>query len=272
MDWIYGKTVVITGASSGIGRSLTVRLIRKYNCRVIGIGQSEAKMLSIKDELTYERDAFSYQIFDVSDEGKWIDFARQLKDNNIKIDILINNAGYMPIINKATAYTDEQYDKCMDINFHAVRYGVNHMLPILREAVMPGIINVCSAMSITPMIGTAAYSASKAALKSYSESLIGEIGRTMYVGYVCPGFVRTDLFRSQYFVSQAKLMKMITTDVDKTAKKIINNIIKQKQRSMVGRFARIVNFMDKFFPVLGIKFFELVIKNAKLKMFENVNQ
>lgn len=40
MDWIYGKTLLITGASSGLGRAMTVRLIKEHNCKVIGIGQS----------------------------------------------------------------------------------------------------------------------------------------------------------------------------------------------------------------------------------------
>lgn len=272
MDWIHGKTVVITGASSGIGRSLTVQLVRKYNCKVIGIGQSEPKMRSIRDELKYERDAFSYFLFDVSDEREWENFARHINDNRIPVDILINNAGYMPIINKAIAYSDEQFQKCMDINFNAARYGVKYLLPILQDSITGGIVNVCSALSMTPMIGMSAYSASKAALKSYSESLIAELGRTMYIGYVCPGLVRTDIFRNQYFVSHSRLMKMASTDVDRMAKKIINRIVEQKERSVVGRFAKLVNFMDKFFPVLGIKFFELVIKHSKMKMFDSVNQ
>ena len=71
MDWIYGKTVLITGASSGLGRALSVHLIKEQNCKVIGIGQSEKKMESLKEELTYLRDEFEYRIFDVSMEENW---------------------------------------------------------------------------------------------------------------------------------------------------------------------------------------------------------
>lgn len=57
MDWIYGKTLLITGASSGLGRAMTVRLIKEHNCKVIGIGQSEPKMKRFIDELSYQKDA-----------------------------------------------------------------------------------------------------------------------------------------------------------------------------------------------------------------------
>ena len=48
MDWIYGKTILITGASSGLGRAMTLQLIREHGCMVLGIGQSEEKMKSLK--------------------------------------------------------------------------------------------------------------------------------------------------------------------------------------------------------------------------------
>ncbi len=62
--------MLITGASSGLGRAMTVRLIKEHNCKVIGIGQSEPKMKSLIDELSYQKDAFTYQLFDVG-KIKW---------------------------------------------------------------------------------------------------------------------------------------------------------------------------------------------------------
>ena len=100
MDWIYGKTVLITGASSGLGRAMTVRLIKEHNCKVIGIGQSEPKMKSLIDELSYQKDAFTYQLFDVGVKKNWEIFSEKILANNINIDILINNAGILlPLTN-----------------------------------------------------------------------------------------------------------------------------------------------------------------------------
>lgn len=270
MDWIYGKTILITGASSGIGRALVVQLIREHNCRVIGVGQSEPKMRSIIDELSYQRDAFVYKIFDVSDSKAWEYFAWELQEENINVDVLVNNAGIMPAFDKSVNYSEEKIQKCMDVNFHACRYSIKSMLPILRQSTMPAIINVSSAGVFAPIVGTGIYSASKAALKAYTEVLIGEMGREMYIGYVCPGLVRTDIFRNQYFVSNTGLIRMMSTDVDRMAHKIIKNIIKQKARIIIGKDAKFMNFTSKFFPVLGLKFYEILIKHYNVRMFENI--
>lgn len=270
MDWIYGKTILITGASSGLGRALTVQLIREQNCKVIGVGQSEEKMISLKEELTYLRDEFNYRIFDVSVQANWTLFAEELLEENIQVDLLINNAGMLLPFDKSVNYTEEQVHRCMDINFHGCRYAINAMLPILRQSTMAGIVNVSSSDALAAIIGTSIYSASKAALKAYTEVLIAELGREMYIGYVCPGFIRTDIFRNQYVISESRLIKMASSKVDKAAKKLIKKIVKQKSRIIVGKDAKFMNFTSKFFPVLGLKFYEQMIKHSKIEMFENV--
>lgn len=270
MDWIYGKTVLITGASSGIGRALTVKLIKEYNCKVIGIGRAEDKMISIREELSYQADAFRYKIFDVSNYEDWEQLAWQLKEGKIIVDILINNAGMLLPFDRSTNYREEQVQQCMDVNFHACRYAVNTMLPILRRSTMPAIVNISSSDALAPIVGTSIYSASKAALKAYTEALIGELGREMYIGYVCPGFVKTDIFRNQYFVSDSSLIRLVSSSADKMASKIIKKMMKQKARMILGKDAKFMNFTAKFFPVLGLKFYELIIKHSNIKMFENI--
>ncbi len=270
MDWIYGKTVLITGASSGLGRAISIRLIKEQNCKVIGIGQSEEKMKSLKEELTYLRDEFEYRIFDVSIEENWKIFANELLAEERNIDLLINNAGILPPFDKSQNYTEEQVHKCMNVNFHGCRYAINTMLPILRKSTMAGIVNVSSADALAAIIGTSIYSAGKAALKAYTEVLIAELGREMYIGYICPGFIKTDILRNQYVQSESRLMRMVSTKADKMAKKIIKKIIKQKSRIIVGKDAKFMNFTSKFLPIAGLKMYEQIIKHSKIEMFENV--
>lgn len=270
MNWIYGKTVLITGASSGIGRSLTIKLIKEHHCRVLGIGQSEHKMRSIKKELSHKSNAFEYRIFDVSEKENWYKLVREIMSENIIFDILINNAGMLPPFNKSVNYNEEQIQQCMNINFHACRYAINSMLPILRKSNTPAIINVTSSDALAAIIGTSIYSASKAALKAYTEALIAELGREMYIAYVCPGFTKTDIFRNQYVVSNNRLIRMMSTKVDKMASKILKKMSKQKSRMILGKDAKFMNFTSKFFPVLGLKFYEIIIKKSEIDMFENL--
>lgn len=271
MDWIYGKTILITGASSGLGRSLTIKLIRELNCKVIGIGMSEKKMKSLIGELSYQRDEFSYYIFDIGVEENWTKLAAKLLSEDKKVDILINNAGMLPPFDKFFHYSEEQIRRCMDVNFHGQRYAIKAMLPILRKSTMPGIVNISSSGALLPIVGTSIYSASKAAVKAFTEALIGELGREMYVGYVCPGFIKTDIFRNQYVISDNRMIKMAYTKVDKISGRIIKKICKHKSRIIVGKDAKFMNFISKFFPVLGLKLYEHIIKGSKIKMFENIS-
>ena len=270
MNWLYGKTILITGASSGIGKAMTLQLIRNHQCHVIGIGQSEEKMKNVIGELSYLSDSFQYRLFDVSDENAWTAFARELQSANVQIDLLIQNAGMLPPFDKSTNYREAQIQRCMDVNFHASRYGIRALLPLLRQSNTPGIVNISSSDALAPLVGTSIYSASKAALKAYTEVLIGELGREMYIGYVCPGFVQTDIFRNQHYASSSKLLKLFSTDADKTAHKIIRKIGKQKSRIIVGKDAKFMNFTSKFFPVIGLKFYEIIIKKSKIELFENI--
>jgi 3-oxoacyl-[acyl-carrier protein] reductase len=65
-NWMDGKTVVVTGASGGMGKGIAMKLINEHNCTVIGIARSEEKMKKVVDELGENASRFSYKLFDVS--------------------------------------------------------------------------------------------------------------------------------------------------------------------------------------------------------------
>ena len=81
MKYLYGKTILLTGASSGIGREMTKQLVKTYGASVIGIGRNEEKLKSLKTELG---DKFNYYAMDVSVKENWLDFANKLK--NLKFE------------------------------------------------------------------------------------------------------------------------------------------------------------------------------------------
>ncbi len=270
MEWIRNKTVLITGASSGIGRALTEKLVRYYGCRVIGIGQSEEKLHYVKTNLTYMTDFFEYRAFDVSQEENWDVLAMELKEEGRKIDILINNVGTLPMLQRITNYKEDVIRETFDVNYYSYRYAVNALLPILRESSMPGIVNIISADALVPLLGTSAHSESQAALLSYSKSLVAELGREMYVGYMIPGFVDTEYFRNQHKTIDKKLQNKIKLSPEKAAEKITKKILKQKVRGLIGRDAKIMDKFARLFPALSVKWYEIRIKHSKTKLFENV--
>ena len=192
-NWLNENTVVITGASSGFGKLLSEKLIKNHNCKVIGIARTQSKLEALKQSLG---DNFTFCAFDVGNKSKWLEFDQYLTEQGIQIDILINNAGVLPPFAHFHNYSAEDIERVMQTNFFASVYSINSLLPHLKKSAYSAIINVSSSAALCTVSGTRAYSASKSALKSLTESLILENKKT-YGSIVCPGFAKTDILRSQ---------------------------------------------------------------------------
>ena len=79
-NYLYQKTVVISGASGGLGFSIAKSLIEKYDCKIIGIARNEKKILNSIESLGCKKDNFSYKLFDVSKRENWTEFYDYLKN------------------------------------------------------------------------------------------------------------------------------------------------------------------------------------------------
>ena len=195
--WLSDKTIVISGASSGIGRGLAQYFIEKYNCKVIGIGRNEEKMKAFVSQLGDKSNKFTYRLFDVSNNENWIEFYKYLESENIVVDILINNAGVLPPFDKFDNQAVEILEKTMQINFYSYVYGYSTLLPTIKKSSTPAIVNICSSDALCPLVGTAIYSSSKSAVKAFTECVREENRGKIYISNVCPGFTKTDIFRNQ---------------------------------------------------------------------------
>lgn len=271
-DWMDNKTVIITGASGGMGKGVAEKLIKEHGCTVIGIARSEEKMKKVVEELGPFADKFSYQLFDVAVEQNWLEFVAYLNENNIKPDVLINNAGILPKFDRFQNYTVEYIKKAMDINFYSAVYSIHALLPILLESDSPAIINIDSSAALMTLAGTSVYSASKAALKSLSEALREELRGKCYVGIVCPGFTKTDIFRDQDSADAKaqKMLNMVSTSCDRMVKMIMNDIKTKKPLGVHGFDAAFMNYFGRAMPVQGGRLFSAVMKMSKLPLFDAV--
>ena len=271
--WLSGKTCIVTGASGGMGAGIAATLIKKHGCKVIGVARSEPKMKKFIEELgpTYA-EQFSYKLFDVSKNENWVNFAQELKDEGVKIDVLVNNAGILPKFKRFDRYEMDEIEKAININFYSCVYSIKALLPMLMESNDPGIVNIDSSAALMSLAGTSMYSASKAALKGFTEALREEIRGKIYVGLVCPGFTKTDIFRDQKNDGGKgqKVMDMISTDCDLMVKMIMFGIEHKQALQIHGMDAHAMSVFGKLLPVNGSRLFSAIMKAADIDLFNDV--
>lgn len=271
-NWLSSKTVIVTGASSGIGRGITEKLIKEHSCTVLGIARSENKMQALAADLGEYADKFSYQLFDISMRKNWEKYIAYLNENNIKPDVLINGAGILPKFNRFRYCSIEDIEETMNINFYGAVYSMYELLPLILKSSSPAIINIDSSAAFMPLAGTAAYSASKAALKSFTEAVREELRGKCYVGIVCPGFTMTDIFRSQNFSDEKgqKMLNTVSSPCDKMVRKIMKGIVKKRSLTAFGTDAQCMKYFGKFMPVQGSRIFSNILKKSGLPLFDDV--
>lgn len=271
--WFDYKTVVVTGASSGIGAGLVKRLINDHCCKIIGVARNRKKMETLVKELGSKAGNFTYRLFDVSVNSNWEQFAASLEEDGIYPDMVINNAGVLPKFDRFSNYGLEEIDAAMKTNFYSCVYSMHAMLPIVLESSStPAIVNVASSAALCALAGTSVYSASKAATKSLTDAVREEYRGRLYVGLVCPGFTKTDIFHNQKQVSGAseKALDFVSTSCDKMVDNIIKGIWKKKSDMVFGIDAKLMDIGSKLLGVGVSQLSSIVLKKSGLKLFEDV--
>ncbi len=276
MNYLYNKNIIISGASSGIGKEVSKILINKYNCHLLGLARTESKLEAFKQELGEKSNHFDYFAMDTGVKENWEKLALHMQEINFAPDILINNAGTMTPFAAFEKSTDEQVEKVFKTNFLSVTYSVEVLLPILKKSATPAIINISSASALCCLPGVSIYSASKSALKTFSEILHTELRGKVFVSTIMPGFAKTNLFYSKdnskdIIESKDKnIIDKFSMNVDKMARKIVRVISRKKARAIIGFDAKLVNFMYKCTPQTSGRLIGWVMKKTKMKTFEDI--
>jgi len=260
---LQDKIVVLTGASSGIGREMTKIFVQKYGAKVVGIGRNTQKLQSLQEELG---EKFSYRAFDVSERNEWLAFAENLRLEKITPTLLINNAGVFPTFSRVEDTDAETLEKVLKTNFLSAVYGVDALKELIAKE--GGIVNICSSAALCTVVGTSSYSASKAAMKAYTEALMLE-EKDRYVGLIFPGTTATELFRNDEKTKNSAL-QIIAMSPKKMAKKIVKKIVKKRKRAIVGWDAKAMNWTAKLAPVWGLRLICKVMELSKSKVFKDV--
>lgn len=267
---LRGKNVIVTGASGGLGRELTLRLIRRYDCRVLGAARNEARLLSVRDELGALSDRFEYVVLDVSQRESMTQLAEYANSGKFDADVLINNAGMLPRFAKFGMYSDEEIGRCLSLDQNSVIWAAKEFIPIFEKKGAGSIINVASADALCPLAGTSVYSAAKSAVRAFSEALREEYRGKIYIPSVCPGFIRTDIMKGQGR-KVSPLIKFFSMPSKKAAKILLRRANSGRSRIVFGIDAHFMSFSYKTAPVLSQRFFRYLFKASGLEMFKDIN-
>ena len=173
------KIAIVTGGSSGIGRSTALALLRK-GCRVYDFSRHDRGV-----------DGILHMDCDVSDERQFAAAVADVAEREGRIDILINNAGFG--ISGAAEYTEnEDAKRLLDVNLFGVVNGCKAVIPYMRRQGSGRIINLSSVAAVVPIPFQAWYSVSKAAVSTYTAALRNELkGFGLSVCSVMPGDIRS---------------------------------------------------------------------------------
>lgn len=182
------KTILITGGSDGLGKAIASLL--EANNNIIIISKTEEQSLEISKKI---QKAECYTC-DVTDYKQVEETINQIMNNEMKIDVLINNAGvWLAGDLKDTSY--EQINNCIDVNTKGPIYMTKAILPYMEKENQGLIINVCSQASFDSDEFSTVYNASKWAMRGFTRSIQKDLAKkNIKVTGFYPGFMQTNIF------------------------------------------------------------------------------
>lgn len=189
---IEGKVILITGGNNGIGAEVA-RLLAMRGAKVAIAARRQSKTDEVVAEISGHGDiARGYQL-DVTDKHQFASVVSEVVRDFGRLDVLINNAGLMPIRPMSEVNTDE-WDAMIDVNLKGTLYGIAAALPRFQAQESGHIINLSSVAGIKVFApGGTVYSGTKFAVRAISDGLRQEIGGSIRVTCIEPGAVESDL-------------------------------------------------------------------------------
>lgn len=201
---LEGKVAIITGASSGIGKA-TAKKLAGAGAKVVLAARRKDELEKIKADIEKAGGEALVVETDVTKRDDVKKLAKATKDKFGACDVLVNNAGIMPLSYMKNMHVDE-WLKMVDVNVNGVLHCLAETLPDMVERKSGHIINISSVAGREVMMGSAVYSATKFAVRALSDGLRQELAPKYNIRVTCiePGAVATELTET---ITDDELMK-----------------------------------------------------------------
>ncbi|MBS1787831.1 MAG: SDR family oxidoreductase [Acidobacteria bacterium] len=254
----HTTVAVVTGAASGIGRALAIRLAAEgAQLALCDINEPELKgtaRLAAKPGVK-----ISTHVVDVSDRERMQAFVGEVLSEHGRAHLVINNAG-VALGGTVEELAVEDFEWLLGINLWGVIYGTKMFLPVLRQQPRGHIVNISSVFGIIAPPGQSAYATSKFAVRGFTESLRHELkGSNITVTSVHPGGIRTNIARNARAGSAvgASVIEKEIEFFDKVAKTlpesaaeaIVRGVLNEKEKILIGSDAWIIDKVQRLMPI-----------------------
>ncbi|MGO1072606.1 SDR family oxidoreductase [Lysobacter sp. CA199] len=187
---VQGKTVLITGASSGIGEA-TARLLSERGAKVLIGARRGERLRTLSQTLNAAGGEVRYRSLDVTDPADFAAFVAYAQEQFGAIDVLVNNAGVMPLSPLRALKLDE-WNRMIDVNVRGVLHGIAAVLPLMEAQGHGQVVNVASLGAHYVVPTGAVYCATKFAVWAISDGLRQESDK-IRVTTISPGVVESEL-------------------------------------------------------------------------------
>jgi short-subunit dehydrogenase len=255
---LKNKVAVITGAGSGIGRATAFAMARR-GCH---LALADIDEVSVNESAARAREfgvRVSSHRLDVADRAAVAAFPDAVVASHGQVDLLMNNAG-VAVGGTFEQVSADDFDWLMEINFHSVVRMTRAFLPLLHASREARIVNVSSIFGIITPPGQAAYSASKFAVRGFSNVLRHELeGSTVGVSVVHPGGVATSIAKNARIPAGAPqdevergrktMEKLLRMAPEQAGEIIVRGIEKRQARILVGSDAKAAALLERLAPI-----------------------
>ena len=243
------KVVLITGASSGIGKQTAIEFA-KLGSSIILVARRKNKLEQVENELKQFNVNTLVCACDVSKKDQVEELSKIVLQKFDSNDILVNNAGFA-IYGLVSDLSINEIESQMETNYFGMIYCVKNFLPLMLKKKSGHIVNVASVGASFSVPGVSSYCATKFAMLGFSEGLKHELyGTGVGLTVVSPIMVRTPLFEHPSFTNFSKFSTGVSLSSETVAKTIIKASNSSRLEIVVPSVARAAIWFKQTFPFL----------------------
>src|SRR6201996_878896 len=257
-------TVLITGASAGIGREFARQLAPAVNTMILVARRNDRlEALELELQIINPRlEVFCRQL-DLRDQAALERFCNWLDESALSVDLLINNAG----VGDRGSFIDSEWERVqamLKVNIETLTYLTYRILPSMRKSGCGAILNVSSSASLVPVPHLAVYAATKAYVTSFSEALRAELrNANISVTALCPGPVPTEFSdvasRGQQVNVTSSAQDLFSVPVQEVVRRALDAVSRDRARVIPGHLVSLTMTVVAFLPT----FLKRLILNAQ---------